>query len=243
MTEIRGSARRALLGLLLAASPLAWGQTAAGAPRIYSCTDANGKRLTSDRTIPECAAREQRVLNADGSVKRIVPPTLTTEERADAELREREANADRAVRQGVIRRDRNLVARFPNEAAHRKAREAALDDVRNSVRISEARVKLLTVEKKPLIDESEFYVGKALPSKLKAALDANDASLAAQLTLIQNQETEVGRINGLYDAELQRLRKLWAGAPAGSLGATSGPEGAGIAPETPATLPARTSGR
>jgi hypothetical protein len=26
------------------------------------------------------------------------------------------------------------------------------------------------------------------------------------------------RINALYDAELARLRKLWAGAPAGSLG-------------------------
>ena len=205
-----------LAALALAAAVPAWGQPADG--RIYSCIDANGKRLTSDRTIPECAAREQRVLNSDGSVRRVVPPTLTADERADAETREREAQADRVTKQDAIRRDRNLVARFPNEAAHAKARAVALDDVRNSVRISEARVKLLTIERKPLLDETEFYVGKPLPSKLKAALDANDASLAAQRTLIQNQESEVGRIDGLYDAELARLKKLWAGAPAGSLG-------------------------
>ena len=223
MTETRGSACRALLGLLLAASSFAWGQTAATAPRIYSCIDANGKRLTSDRTIPECAAREQRVLNSDGSVKLVVPPTLTAEERAAAELRDREAHAERASLQETIRRNRNLVARFPNEAVHRKAREAALDDVRKSVRISETRVKLLTIERKPLLDETEFYVGKQLPPKLKAALDANDASLAAQLTLIQNQESEVGRINGVFDAELVRLRKLWSGGPAGSLGPTAAP--------------------
>jgi hypothetical protein len=190
-------------------------------PPIYTCIDANGKRLTSDRTIAECGTREQKVLNSDGSVKRVVPPTLTADERADAELREREAAAEKVARQDAMRRDRNLVARFPNEEAHRKAREAALDDVRNSVRISEARVKLLMVERKPLLDEAEFYVGKPLPPKLKGLLDANDASLAAQRTLIQNQEIEVGRINALYDLELVRLRKLWAGAPAGSLAAPS----------------------
>jgi hypothetical protein len=118
----------------------------------------------------------------------------------------------------AIRRDRNLVARFPNEPAHNKARENALDDVRNSVRVSQERIALLNAERKPLLNESEFYVNKPLPSKLKSALDANDASLDAQKSLIQNQQAEVIRINALYDAELARLRKLWAGAPAGSLG-------------------------
>lgn len=236
MIGIRGSWRGALLGLLMVASPMAWAQGAASAPRIFSCIDANGKRLTSDRTIPECVAREQRVLNSDGSVKRIVPPTMTAEERADAEAREREASAERVARQDAIRRDRNLVARFPNEAAHRRAREAALDDVRNSVRISEARVKLLMAERKPLLDEAEFYVGKPLPTKVKSQLDANDASLAAQRTLIQNQDTEIVRINALYDAELARLRKLWAGAPAGSLGpaAAAAPSAAAPAPKAAA---------
>src|SRR3954454_20052417 len=104
---------------------------------IYTCTDATGKKLTSDRPIPACSDREQRVLNADGSVKRIQPPTLTADERADQEQRDSQAAAERAAQQDAIRKARNLMARFPNEAAHHRAREKALDDVRKSVALSE----------------------------------------------------------------------------------------------------------
>jgi hypothetical protein len=117
-----------------------------------------------------------------------------------------------------VRRDRNLPARFPNEAAHRKQRELALDDVRKSLRQSEARLIALATERKPLTNEAEFYVGKQLPLKLKLALDANDASVDAQKSLVQNQQIEVLRIDKLYDNELERLKKLWGGAQPGSLG-------------------------
>jgi len=190
----------------------------AGPAQIYSCIDATGKKLTSDRPIAECNSREQRVLNSDGSVKRVVPPVPTADERSEIEAREREAAAERSRKQEAIRRDRNLLARFPDEAAHRKARAAALDDVRKALRLSEERVALLTAERKPLMEEAEFYVGKPLPGKLRAQLDANDASTDAQRTLAQNQQLEVVRINKLYDAELERLKKLWGGAQPGSLG-------------------------
>lgn len=189
---------------------------------IYRCVLANGKVLTSDRPIPECANREQRILNGDGSLNRILPPTPTAEEQAVIEANERQALADAAARRDAERRDRNLVQRFPDEAAHAKARAKALDDVASAVRISEARIALLQAERKPLLNEAEFYVGKPLPTKIKLALDANDASLDAQKALVVNQKTEVARINALYDVELGRLRKLWAGAPAGSLGPAPG---------------------
>ena len=218
---LRTAARFALLLLALGAGPLALAQTAPPA-QIYSCTDASGKKLTSDRPIAECISREQRVLNADGSIRRVVPPTPTADERSAIEAHEREAALERAVHQDAIRRDRNLLARFPNEAAHRKAREAALDDVRKAVRLSQARLADLARERKPLLDDAEFYVGKRLPGKLKAQLDANDASADAQRALLQNQQVEVLRIDKLYDAELERLQKLWAGAQPGTRGALAG---------------------
>ena len=189
-----------------------------GSSGIYTCTDANGKKLTSDRPIVECNSREQRVLNNDGSVKQVRPPTMTSDERAEADAREREAAGELARRQEAIRRDRNLLARFPNEAAHRKARAAALDDVNKSLRASESRLVTLAAERKPLTDEAEFYVGKPLPGKIKTQLDANDAAVDAQRSLVQNQRLEAVRIDALYDAELERLRKLWGGAQPGSLG-------------------------
>jgi hypothetical protein len=193
---------------------------------IYSCIDASGKRLTSDRPIPECSAREQQLLNSDGSVRKVVPPMPTADERAAIDARQQQEALARAQQREAIRRDRNLLMRFPDEAAHHKAREAALDNTRKSLKISESRLAMLEKERKPLMDETEFYTGKPLPLKLKQAIDANDASTEAQRTLIANQKAELVRINKLYDDELERLRRLWAGAKPGSLGVIASSEAA-----------------
>jgi len=79
---------------------------------IYTCVDGKGSKLTSDRPIPECADREQRVLNKDGSLMRVVPPMLTTTE-------ERTAAEGRAKVNDAIQRDRSLKARVPSGSASR----------------------------------------------------------------------------------------------------------------------------
>ena len=199
---------------------LTWAQSApAAAAGIYTCVAADGRRLTADRPIAECHAREQRLLNRDGSVRAVHPPTLTTEERTETEARERAAASERAARADAVRRDRNLMARYPDEAAHQRARLAAADTVRLAIRATDSRLRDLAVERKPLANEAEFYTGKQLPGKLRGQLDANDAAVEAQRMSALNQQAELDRINRLYDAELVRLRRLWAGAPAGSLGA------------------------
>lgn len=198
---------------------------------IYTCVDATGKRLTSDRPIPNCNDREQRLLNKDGSTRQVVPPTPTADERAAQEAREAQEQLARANQREAVRRDRNLLARFPNEAAHHKAREAALDDIRAALKRSEVRLDVLAKERKPLVEETEFYVGRPLPPKLKQQIEANDASVEAQKSLIATQKAEIVRISTLYDAELDRLKKLWGGATPGSMGtiaeapATSAPAG------------------
>ncbi|WP_375211920.1 DUF4124 domain-containing protein [Aquabacterium sp.] len=216
----RAAAAPARLGVALALSSCLASLLVAGAARaagIYTCVDANGKRHTSDRPIAECLDREQRMLNKDGSQKQTVPPRLNAEERALAEERQRLQEQAQAAQKDAVRRDRNLMLRFPDEAAHNKAREAALDDLRRGVVGSERRLQELLDERKPLLAETEFYKGKRLPHKLKARLEANDAQQQAQRDIIQNQNAETVRINALYDAELARLKRLWAGAAPGSV--------------------------
>lgn len=200
------------LGLVVAlALASTWPQPAQA--RIYSCVDAQGKHLTSDRPIPECLDREHRELNKDGSQKRVVPPRMTPAERAaQEEARKKLVLAEQSYKDAV-RRDRNLMLRYPSQAAHDKARQLALDDLHKATQASEQRMAELIKERKPLLADAEFYKGKPLPFKLKAKLDTNEASQQAQKDIIENQAAEKGRINGLYDAELQRLRKLWSGAP------------------------------
>jgi hypothetical protein len=185
---------------------------------IYTCTDASGRRLTSDRPIPECLHKEQQLLNRDGSLRAVIPRTLTPDERFEKETRERRAAEAQAAQQDAIRRDRNLMLRFPNEAAHQRAREAAAEPLRLAIRNTENRLRDLAAERKPLLNEAEFYPGRPLPPGLRQQIDANDAAIEAQRSLAANQVSELDRINALYDAELERLRKLWGGALPGTLG-------------------------
>ena len=226
-----------LLSLGTALVPTA-GAQAMVSGTIFTCTDNQGRKLTSDRLIADCIGREQRVLNRDGSVQRIIGPTMTADERADFEAREQRRNAEAKAQQEAIRRDRNLVQRFPNENVHTKARESALDDVRKSVQTTESRLKTLATERKPLMEEAEFYVGRKMPAQLRQQLDANDAATEAQKSLVQNQQSEIGRINALYDSELARLKKLWAGAPAGSLGPVPMASASAPAPSTASPIKA-----
>jgi hypothetical protein len=214
-----------LLTLLLASAP-AWlhaqpSPAPASAAGIYTCVDDQGRKITSDRPIASCTAKEQRVLNKDGSLKTMYPPILTVDERAQKEATERKLAEDRAAHNDAVRRDRNLLARYPSEAPHRKAREAALDTVRVAMRTTETRLSELELERKPLLSEAEFYLGKPLPPKLRGQLDANDAATAAQRESGLTQQAELERVNRLYDAELARLKLLWAGAVPGSLGPIS----------------------
>jgi hypothetical protein len=205
-------------GLSVALWAVTGGGAHAATSTIYSCVDANGKRLTSDRPIPECSAREQKLLNRDGSVRQVVPPSMSPEERAEYEARQRERAQAEVAQRDAVRRDRNLVARYPDAKVHQKARAAALDDVEKAIQRAEKRLGELQVERKPLNDESEFYVGRQMPANLKMKIEANEAARAGVQTLIQNHRAEQVRINALYDDELARLRRLWAGAPFGSVG-------------------------
>lgn len=185
---------------------------------IYACVDANGKHLTSDRPIAECLARGHRVLNPDGSTREIRSPALTADEQAEQEARDRAKAVRAAIQADAVRSDRNLRSRYPDEAAHQRARSAALDDVRRTVQLSQRRLDALATERKPLQEEAEFYAGRQMPPLLKQQLDGNEAAADAQRTLMVNQQAETLRINAAFDAELTRLRAMWSGARPGSLG-------------------------
>ncbi|MEN9420099.1 MAG: hypothetical protein RI988_3720 [Pseudomonadota bacterium] len=231
MSPPRVRARLALaLALALTPAFMAHAQATGGAGTgIYTCVDGQGRRITSDRPIPECAAREQQQLNRDGSLQRTVPPVPTAQERAEQELRERRAAEARAAQTDAMRQDRNLLQRYKTPQDHQRAREAALDAARSAVTATDQRLASLAQERKQYTQEAEFYRGKPMPAKLQQQIEAVDASMAAQRAVAQNQRAELDRINRLYDAELERLKRLWAGEAPGSIGPAAA---------TPATPPA-----
>ena len=222
-----GGVRMAAVAALQVCAGVAWAQTAAPASpatpaEIYVCTDDQGRRITADRPVRECIDRPQRVLNPDGSLRAIKPPSPTAEERAAREARERKQAEEAAARAEVVRRDRFLMSRYRNEEAHREARESALDPVRLTMDLTESRLSQLRRERRTLEEEARAPKSREQAAALKQQLDANEAATAAQRENTQSQKAELDRINRLYDIELERLKRLWSGQAPGSMGALEG---------------------
>ncbi len=179
---------------------------------IYTCTDAKGRKLTSDRPIPECADREQRVLNPSGTVKTIVGPSLTGPERAALEARQRREAEERARQAEEKRRERALLTRYPNQAAHDKERAEALAQISVVRQAALNRVKELERQRKELDNELEFYASDPakVPPSLKRLVDENAQSMAVQERFIADQDAEMARVNARFDEELAKLQQLWA---------------------------------
>ena len=233
--------RTAAAVLVTVALPGAWAQSASNG-QVFTCVNAAGRTLTSDRLIADCMDREQRVLARDGTVLRVVPPSLTAEERIAKDERDRKLAEEKKAKEEAVRRDRLLIQRFPNEAEHQKARDAALEDMRAVMTASQNRIAELARERKPLNEEAEFYKGKVLPPQLKQQIDANDAAVTAQRDAQANQQAEIERIGKRFDSELAHLKRLWAGAAPGSLASAAGvaeAKGTSVRPVKPASTQAR----
>jgi membrane-bound lytic murein transglycosylase B len=190
---------------------------------IYICTDDQGRRITADRPIRECMDRPQRILNPDGSQRGVRNPPMTAQERAAKEAQERQAAEDAAAKAEAVRRDRNLLSRYRNEDVHRAARESALDPVRLTMDLTETRLAQLRRERRALEEETRAPKSKDHAATLKLQLEANEAAAAAQRENTASQRAELDRINRIYDVELERLKRLWAGESAGSMGAIESP--------------------
>lgn len=197
-----------MVGLGLAAwSCLAWSQAG-----IFTCVDSKGRRLTADRPIAECTDREQKELSSTGIVRRTLPPTPTAQEQAIFEEKARKAaeEANRAAEEK--RRDRALLARYPNQTVHDKERNIALQVVDDVIVTANKRVQELTAQHQTLVTETDAYKGDVakIPVRLKRLIEENELQQAAQKRFLAEQAAEKQRINARFDQELARLRSLWA---------------------------------
>ncbi len=178
---------------------------------IFSCVDAKGRRLTSDRPIADCLDREQKELNPSGTVRRHVGPTLTAREQVIEDEKARVAAQERARVNDQKRRDRALLTRYPTKVAHDQERSLALAQVDELVASARKRLGELAQQRKTYDTELEFYKGDVskAPALLRRQFEDNDLNTAAQQRFIVEQGDEKKRVNQRFDEELVRLRQLW----------------------------------
>lgn len=181
-------------------------------PGIYTCVDARGTRITSDRPILECIDRSQKELNPSGTVRRHVGPSLTAAERERQEARERKAAEEQAGMQEERRRNRVLLMRYQDQAAHDRERAAAVAQVDAVLAIADKRMAELHKERAAIDDEMEFYraAPDKAPAKVRRQVQETAENIAAQQRFMADQQAERARVNARFDEELARLRVLWA---------------------------------
>lgn len=202
----RTLARIAAPALLLATAAGAWAQGT-----IYTCVDGKGRRLTSDRPIAECMDRPQKELSPSGTVRRVLAPSLTAEERAAAEAKARHEQAEQQRIEEERRRDKVLAARYPNRAAHDKERTAALRQTDDAMAAAQKRTADLETQQKKLAAEAGFYKSdpSRMPAALKRSVEENQQQIAAQRRQLAGLQEQKRRINGRFDEELARLVPQW----------------------------------
>lgn len=220
MSRVLPLALTVMLIGIMAASAAAESPAPGPAPGkgIYSCPDAKGRPILRDRPIAECMDRNQEERNHDGSPRRQLPPSPTPDEAARREAEMQRERGRMATLAEAKRYDTNLLKRRPDEAAHERARQMDLDATRSAMKASEQRLGELQVERRRLEQEAEFYKGRPMPDGLRQSLGNNKAAVDAQRQSMANQASEMERINQNFDAERERLRKLWKGAQPGSVG-------------------------
>lgn len=184
----------------------------AAAQAIYTCVDGKGRTITSDRPIIECLDRTQHELTRTGTIKRVIGPSLTVEERAAQEAREKQAAEVRAREAEEKRRDRALLVRYPTRGMHDQERATALAQIDAVIKASSKRTLELAEQRKAIDAEFEFYVKdpSRAPASLKRRLEENESSVGVQKRFIAEQEQEKKRVDARFDEELAKLKELWA---------------------------------
>ena len=194
------------------------------AAEIYSCVDAHGKRLTSDRPISACLDREQRVLSRSGAVKRIVPPSYTPSETAAIDARNRQEEAQRLQAKAKAKSMAALLQRYPNASAHMAARILEAESVISRIREGYARLEIVRNERAKLEEELAFYK-KTLANllvKLRLQEQAINENEKAVNNYIFTQRQELMALHKRFDAELALLETLWKQKTEGTTTPSSG---------------------
>jgi hypothetical protein len=188
-----GMTPRPLLRCTLVIAGLA--AAAAGPARAaYVCVDARGQKTIQQTP---CRVDEAPAIAAPAKAK------LTCS--LDAEQLRR-----------ATRLENQFLARYPDEAAHRRAQEVDLQPVADRIADARARLRDLAEQRKALDKEAAFHVGKPMPSVLKSRIDANEAQTTAMTDIARSRESQLADNQARYQCQRDTFGKLWKGAAPGS---------------------------
>jgi hypothetical protein len=177
----------------------------------FACKPPNGPTIYEDFPPPECRNLEIRELNPDGSLKGIIEPPLTEEQKKAKSDRDRRRTECMKQNQVQHRKDRSLLETYPSEDDLLRARDRSLASQYGQIEKEYHKLRQLKAARKRLSEEEEFYTKSKPPDELKTRLDDNASEREMVEHAIAVKFSEMQRINDSFDADLKRYRDLVAG--------------------------------
>lgn len=193
------------------------------AKKLYCWNDASGRKVCGDALPPEAADSARTVINArTGMQTDQVARALTPEERAAAQAQAAQAQRQAAADAARRRRELALVESYATEADLRRAYQARIDLMADTVKASQLgvasrRQSLLALLRRA--GELEL-AGKPVDAKLAASIQTQHDVLRNQQAILAGQELERTSLDRELVDAVTRYRELKqpAAAPAGTRG-------------------------
>ena len=184
---------------------------AQSAPGLYACKDTRGRALSSDRPIAECADRQQLELRRSGGVLRTVGPSYSEQDQAARAHQLQQMDRAAAQREGERRRERALLARYPDSRLHDRERAEALAQLDQATHLARDYLAALKRERQELDAELQFFRGDRAkaPAGLSRKFDENEEGVRAQNRFIQSRDEEKQRVALRFASERAQLEPLW----------------------------------
>jgi hypothetical protein len=179
---------------------------------IYTCEDDHGRIISADRPIADCSRRELRVLNNDGSLRRIIAAPLTREQQKQKDREELQRQDDLAKLRARQARDRSLLLTFEDEQSLESMRRRQLADIDHEIRL--ATLRILSLDKDLKIAQAEAArfqkerAGRPLPFVYQQRITDAANAILAEDSLIRDRQHERSRLNERFDTDAMRLREL-----------------------------------
>ncbi|QIB65549.1 hypothetical protein [Kineobactrum salinum] len=177
---------------------------------LYRYRNKEGNVVVDHRVPPEYVSEGYEVLNEHGVVVRVVPRSLTEEERADISARRNLADAALKEEERLREWDESLLLRYSAIADIEAARDRALRELR-------IRVSILKSNRRSLKAQVENYQAQAADmerrkQKVDEARLESIAKLQRDISATERQiaerEREIDEVDASFGRDIERFRML-----------------------------------
>jgi len=186
---------------------------------VYMCHTSGERVISSDRPIPECANKEQRVFGPNGLVIGIIPPAAEARAREQQMEQQKEEERRRAA---IESRKEHLLSLYPDAAAHDAKRQAELEPLYNKLKSTNQQIEYL-MKQLAEIDEAASSPDTVSLTHTKERESQIEGDIKVQQNLASILRKQIAAVNKKYDEEKEILTPYWKQFEAQDAATTSAP--------------------